>query len=67
MSTPAVTRRELALALATGSAAVAIAQQPAAPPEDLLGSAREQVKSIGESLRNFQVPTATEPSFTFHP
>ena len=67
MSTSGVSRRELALAFAVASASVAAAQQSAAPAEDLLGSAREQVKNNGETLRNFKVPTATEPSFTFHP
>lgn len=61
-----LTRRDLGLALAVGSAAAtAVAQQP--PAEDLLASAREQVKRNGDAMRSVKIPTATEPSFTFRP
>ena len=59
-----VTRRDVGLAFVAASA-VALAQQPAA--EDLLTSAREQVKRTSETLRDFKIPTATEPSFAFRP
>ena len=62
--TNAITRRDIGLAFVAASA-VAVAQQP--PAEDLLASAREQVRQNGETLRNFKVPIATEPSFAFRP
>lgn len=63
-SAKAVTRRDLGIALAAASTAVAAAQQPT-PPADLLGGAREQVKANSQTLRSFEVPTAAEPSFSF--
>lgn len=60
-----VSRRELGLAIVTASAAAAVAQQPAA--EDLLAAERHRVKSASETLRNFRIPSATEPSFVFRP
>ena len=69
-SSGGVTRRDLAVAIATaGAVTSAVAQQPAAAPsnEDLLTTAREQVRATGEKLRKFKVPVATEPSFTFRP
>jgi hypothetical protein len=63
-STSGVTRRDVALAFVAASA-VANAQQ--AHGEDLLASAIEQVKGTSETLRKFEVPTATEPSFVFRP
>jgi hypothetical protein len=59
-----VTRRDVALVFVATSA-VGLAQQ--APAEDLVASAREQVRSNSETLRKFKVPTATEPSFAFRP
>jgi hypothetical protein len=64
ISKAGVTRRSLGLAIVAMPAA-AMAQQP--PAEDLLASAREQVKGLSEELRNFKVPIATEPSFAFRP
>ncbi|HYP09377.1 MAG TPA: hypothetical protein VER03_24345 [Bryobacteraceae bacterium] len=61
-----VTRRDLGIALAAASAAV-VAAQETAPTEDLLGAVREQVKTNSQTLRAFEVPTATEPSFAFRP
>jgi hypothetical protein len=59
-----LTRRDVGLALVAASS-VAVAQQPSA--DDLLASARDQVKENSETLRKFKVPTATEPSFVFRP
>jgi hypothetical protein len=53
----------LAFVAASG---VAMAQQTA-DSEDLLASARAQIKRNGEALRSFKVPTAAEPSFAFRP
>ena len=61
-----VSRRNLGLAIAAMPAALVMAQQAPAT-EDLLAAAREQMKSMGEELRTFKVPIATEPSFAFRP
>lgn len=59
---PGITRRNLGLTI-VASAAGALAQQP--PTEDLAGAARERLKQNIATLRKFQIPLATEPSFTF--
>ena len=59
-----VTRRGVALAFVASAAAVA--QQPSTP-EDLNALAREQAKQHSNTLRSFEVPIATEPSFAFRP
>jgi hypothetical protein len=64
MDVKGTTRRDIARALIAIPAA-AMAQQPA--PDDLLASAREQMKHASQELRNFKVPIATEPSFAFRP
>ena len=61
-----VTRRDLAVALA--STAVASAQAPAVPatPEAELQAARDQVKAMSDRLRGQKVPMSVEPAFVFH-
>jgi hypothetical protein len=69
-SSGGVSRRDLGIAIAAaGAVTSATAQQPTAAPsnEDVLTTAREQVRATGEKLRKFKVPLATEPSFTFRP
>jgi len=63
-----LTRRQLPAALTSAAAlASAVAQAPAPPasPEAELQSARDQVKAIGLTLLQQDVPMSTEPAFTF--
>jgi hypothetical protein len=75
---PRLTRRELAASFAAASAAQALAQQPQtpgtpvpniAPPPgtDLLAAERESLRRNHEALVKFDIPQATEPSFSFRP
>jgi hypothetical protein len=75
---PRLTRRELAASLAAATAAQALAQQPQtpgtpvpnlAPPPgtDLLAAERESRRRYHEELQKFEIPLATEPSFSFRP
>jgi hypothetical protein len=65
--TRGISRRELGVAIAASAVTSAMAQQPPAVTQDLAAAAREQVKTNSETLRKFEVPTATEPSFVFRP
>lgn len=59
-----LTRRQLAAALAAGTA---LAQNPAAPPnpEQELAAARGQVNDMAARLLAVDVPMALEPAFAF--
>lgn len=63
-----LTRRQLAAALApaTLAPALASAQQPA-PPADDLQAARDRVKSTANALTAVPLPMSTEPAFQFKP
>ena len=58
-----LTRRRLAVALA--SVAVAPAQTPQPPAADDLRSARDRLQANVAALANQEVPMATEPAFQF--
>jgi hypothetical protein len=63
-----LTRRQLPAALTSVAALTsAVAQAPAPPasPEAELQSARDQVKAIGLTLLQQDVPMSTEPAFAF--
>jgi hypothetical protein len=63
-----MTRRNLAVVLASGSlAAVAAAQSPAqpAPAEDLNKAARDRMLANAAALAAPAIPMATEPAFQF--
>jgi hypothetical protein len=60
-----VTRRGLAIALA--SAIPAAAAQQGAAAKDLDATARDDVNQARQRLRSIRVPIATEPSCIFRP
>jgi hypothetical protein len=59
-----ITRRKLALAVLSTSAAAHAAQAPG-PTEDLSTAAAEQVRKNSEALAKFDLPMSTEPAFQF--
>jgi hypothetical protein len=59
-----LTRRELAAALSTS--AVALAQAPQ-PPGDELKASRDQLKSNADQLDKFPLPMSVEPATVFKP
>jgi len=65
-----VTRRELAVLLAS-AAAVSNSAQTSAPaprsPEQELDAAREQSKRMAAQLASVKLPMETEPDFIFKP
>jgi len=59
-----ITRRKLALAVLSTSAAARAAQAPG-PPDNLGTPAAEQVRKSSEALAKFDLPMSTEPAFQF--
>jgi hypothetical protein len=59
-----LTRRKLALALV--SPAVAAAQTPA-PPGDQVKTAADQLRTAAAALGEREIPMSTEPAFQFKP
>ena len=61
-----MTRRNLAAALVSATAAAAQQPQPAAPPDsDLVKDARDRMQSNVAALAATPLPMATEPAFQF--
>ena len=60
-----LTRRELAAALAGGTALAQEAARAPAAPEDELRAARERVRVNSARLAEREVPLGTEPAFQF--
>jgi len=60
-----VTRRQIAVALATAPLIPAAAQEAPAQPEDLEAAARTRVKNTAAALNAVNLPMATEPAFQF--
>ena len=60
-----ITRRKLAVALASSGAlsSKALAQTPA--PADPLQAAKDRIKAASDALAKEQIPMATEPAFQF--
>lgn len=63
----ALTRRDLAAAVAVVAVSAAKAQTPPVTPVDELAAARAQSKQTSAALRKFSVPALLEPSFAFRP
>jgi len=57
-----LTRRKLAVILASGSA---LAQTPPPTPDDLLKTARERNQANAAALDAESIPMSTEPAFQF--
>jgi hypothetical protein len=64
-----VTRRQVAIGIMTGTAALAQTPVPPMPqtPEDELKAMQIQVRTNSETLGKVDVPQATEPAFVFRP
>ncbi len=64
-----VTRRQLAVGIVTGAAA--LGQTPVAPipqtPDEELKAVQSQLRSNSETLGKVDVPQSTEPAFVFRP
>ncbi len=64
-----VTRRQVAVGIVTGTAA--LAQTPVAPlpqtPDEELKAVQTQLRSNSETLGKVDVPQSTEPAFVFRP
>ena len=62
-----LTRRKLAVVLASGSVAAVAAQTPQqpAPAEDLNKAARDRMLANAAALATPPIPMATEPAFQF--
>jgi hypothetical protein len=64
-----VTRRQVAIGMVAGTAALAqtpVATVPSTPEEELK-AVQTQARQNSETLAKFDVPQSTEPSFVFHP
>ncbi len=59
------TRRELAAALAAGTALAQAPPRPASSPDAELQTARDQIKANLARLDSVALPMATEPAFQF--
>jgi hypothetical protein len=64
-----VTRRQVAIGIMTGTAALAQTPVPPVPqtPEDELKAMQIQVRTNSETLGKVDVPQSTEPAFVFRP
>jgi hypothetical protein len=63
-----LTRRELAGALATATAALAQPQAPASDdPKELLQAAVARLRRASDRLEKIELPMAAEPAFSFKP
>jgi hypothetical protein len=62
-----ITRRQAAIGVVAGTAAVAQTAVPPMPqtPEDELNAAKLQLRSNSEALGKVDVPQSTEPAFLF--
>jgi len=60
-----LTRRKLAVVLASGSVAAAQTPQQPAPAEDLNKAARDRMLANAAALAAPAIPMATEPAFQF--
>jgi hypothetical protein len=60
-----LTRRKLAVVLASGSVAAAQTPQPPAATEDLNKAARDRMLANAAALAAPAIPMATEPAFQF--
>lgn len=57
-----LTRRKLALVLASSAGAAA---QTEAPPEDEAKTARDRLRAAADALAKHDIPMSTEPAFQF--
>jgi hypothetical protein len=64
-----VTRRQVAIGIMTGTAALAQTPVPPVPqtPEDELKAMQIQIRQNAETFAKVDVPPATEPAFVFRP
>lgn len=64
-----VTRRQAAIGLMAGAAAVAQTPVPPTPqtPEEELKALQIQLRSNSEALGKVEIPQSTEPAFVFRP
>ena len=60
-----LTRRKLAAAVLTSSAAAFAQTQPAVSADDELKAARDRLRTNAEALGAQKVPMSTEPAFQF--
>ena len=60
-----LTRRKLATAILSSTAATVLAQTPPSTPGDELKAARDRFKAISDTLAKQTVPIETEPALQF--
>ncbi len=63
-----VTRRQVAIGMVAGTAALAQTPVPTTPqtPEEELRAVQTQLHANSEALGKVEIPQATEPAFVFH-